>query len=217
MTGIQTITAACVRTDSFYYQIPDVVPWDKRKNIFKCTDHYPIIAHPPCAQWGRTAPLAKQDMVSKTLAVHCLAFIRKNGGVLEHPEASGFWEFAAIPVNGRRDAYGGLCVLVDQYDYGHPARKRTLLYFYGLPAGVTAMQVAYRLSQFSVRPTAPPRRVMSCVKADRELTPLPLAKALCDAVHHWGLSQLTDDGRPRRGSSQVVWDGTYIPLFGSRQ
>lgn len=207
---MQKITTACVRTDSVYYQLQCVTPWDKRRNIMKCTDHYPVIAHPPCAQWGRTAPLARQDMNSKRLAIHCLALIRKCGGVLEHPEASSFWEFAAIPTNGRRDTYGGMCVLVDQYDYGHPARKRTLLYFYGLPAGITALQVNYRLSGHSVRPTSPPRSVMGCVKADRELTPRPLAEALCDAVRHFGLSQLTDDGRPRQGVSQIVWDGTFL-------
>lgn len=210
MTGIQTITAACVRTDSAYYHIPGVVPWDKRRDFRKCQDNYPVIAHPPCAQWGRTAPLANKNMSQKSLALLCLQEVRRCGGILEHPKDSSLWEFAGIPDGGRRDQFGGLRITIDQYDYGHEARKLTTLYLVGLPA-MTAMQAAYELGRLGVGVKSPqkPKQVLCCSKAVRELTPAPLARAMCQFVRDFGLSRLEPDGSPRTRITSVVWDGVF--------
>jgi len=56
--------------------------------------------------------------------------VRKFGGVLEHP--SGSLLFGSIlPLPGSYDRFGGFSISVDQFWFGHQARKRTYLYIYG--------------------------------------------------------------------------------------
>jgi hypothetical protein len=64
--------------------------------------------------------------------VVAVAQVRCWGGVLEHPAGSLLWRHCALPRPGELpDAWGGQCVEVCQVDWGHPARKRTWLYYVG--------------------------------------------------------------------------------------
>lgn len=186
------------------------MPWDRRKNYRKCRDHYPVIAHPPCAQWGRTAPLASKNMETKSLALLCLQEVRRCGGILEHPRDSSLWGFANIPLSGARDQFGGLCITIDQFDYGHVARKMTTLYIVGLPR-MTALEAAYRLSCLGASGVSnrQPERILECSKAVRELTPARLARAMCQFVRDMGLSRLDSSGVSRSGFTSITWDGQF--------
>lgn len=92
----------------------------------------PVIAHPPCAQWGRLRYFARNDPTEKGLAVFAVNQVRRWGGVLEHPFASTLWKEQGLPEPGRRDSFGGFTLPVNQNWFGHRARKPTLLYIVGL-------------------------------------------------------------------------------------
>jgi hypothetical protein len=64
------------------------------------------------------------------LALGAVGVVRELGGVLEHPAHSRLWPAAELPAPGKpTDAFGGFTVEVEQVRWGHPARKRTWLYF----------------------------------------------------------------------------------------
>lgn len=90
----------------------------------------PVVAHPPCGPWGKMARFCdKQDPDLAPLAVD---FVRRFGGVLEHPAGSRLWERCDMPKPGELpDFAGGRTLEVCQVDWGHVARKRTWLYVVG--------------------------------------------------------------------------------------
>jgi hypothetical protein len=64
--------------------------------------------------------------------------VRQWGGVLEHPAYSAAWPAFGLPVPPARGGWqrgfcGGWAAAVEQGRYGHPARKATWLYAYGVP------------------------------------------------------------------------------------
>lgn len=70
------------------------------------------------------------DLEEKQLGLMCLQYVRRFGGVLEHPAGSAL--FAGLPGAGLRDMYGGQTFVVDQHWFGFAARKRTWLYVVGV-------------------------------------------------------------------------------------
>jgi len=91
----------------------------------------PVVAHPPCAAWGRYAHRAHDSGETGPVAV---AQVRRWGGVLEHPRASRLWPTCGLPrPGGLPDAWGGYTVEVCQRDWGHAADKPTWIYVVGLP------------------------------------------------------------------------------------
>lgn len=128
----------------------------------------PVVAHPPCRAWGKLAHFAKPRPDEAALAVWALEVVRRCGGVLEHPISSKLWAYFGLRP-GVRDSFGGLLVPIRQCDYGHRAQKITGLYMVrcdlvpriGGTASVTVEHMG---------------------KAERERTPLPLARELVRAA-----------------------------------
>ena len=103
---------------------------------------YPVVAHPPCARWGRYwgggpmlagTPRAKKLGDDGGCFAAALWAVRTFGGVLEHPEASHAWRWFGLASPRRcgqwwhADQWGWTCC-VEQGHYGHRARKATWLY-----------------------------------------------------------------------------------------
>src|SRR5574340_886870 len=84
---------------------------------------------------SRLRQFAKPRPDEKDLARFAVEQVRKCGGVLEHPEASTLWKDAGLPIVGSIDQYGGYTLQVEQFWWGHKARKRTWLYVCGVPLG----------------------------------------------------------------------------------
>jgi hypothetical protein len=141
------IAALYVERGGVYWDQPGIDPWDEKRDARLYDGPYPVIAHPPCARWGRYwggAPtqfprLKKGDDGGCFLAA--LSAVRRYGGILEHPQASHAWrEFrlAIPPRNGGWikadwvDGHQGWTCCVEQSWYGHPARKATWLYASGV-------------------------------------------------------------------------------------
>lgn len=136
------IAALYVERGGVYYGLPDVEPWCEDDDARLYMGPHPVVAHPPCARWGRYwfgGPSAKtryqlgDDGGCFAAAVNS---VRVYGGVLEHPEASHAWAAFNLERPPRTggwvpaDRHGWTCC-VEQGHYGHPARKATWLYAVG--------------------------------------------------------------------------------------
>ena len=122
------------REDSAYKKMPEFDVYDIKRDARNYTGQEPVIAHPPCRAWGRLSHMAKPRPDEKELALFSIDLVRKNGGVVEHPYGSRLWKHYGIPeFTEGTDDFGGYTVTIDQWDFGHVARKKTKLYICHLP------------------------------------------------------------------------------------
>jgi hypothetical protein len=111
----------------------DVDVWDAARDARLYTGPFPVVAHPPCAHYGKLRHLARTN--DADCAPRAVEQVRTYGGVLEHPAGSLLWEACGLPLPGcLPDAWCGYSVEVCQVDWGHVARKRTWLYLVGVPS-----------------------------------------------------------------------------------
>lgn len=118
--------------DSVYKTLDNVDVWDKERDARNWLGGTPVVAHPPCGQWGRLRQFARVDLEEKSLAVLAVLAVRQNGGVLEHPKGSLLWKHCGLPLPGERDKFGGYTFPVLQQWWGHRAEKATWLYIVGV-------------------------------------------------------------------------------------
>jgi hypothetical protein len=116
--------------NSVYKTIPGLDVWDEERDALNWPGGNPGIFHPPCRLWSRLAHMSTAPESEKELAFWSVEQVRKWGGVLEHPALSKLWDKARLPFPERRDQYG-FTILIDQFWFGHRARKPTLLYVCG--------------------------------------------------------------------------------------
>lgn len=138
------IAALYVKTDGPYFGVKRVDPWDITRDARNYDGEFSVVAHPPCGRWCK--PLAKVNQTRYGHKIgedggcfqHALETVRHMGGVLEHPANSYAWdkEFFNLRKPKRGEWMQGETLYewvteVSQSAYGHPARKRTWLLFYG--------------------------------------------------------------------------------------
>jgi len=137
------VAALYVQTGGCYFGLPDVDPWDERRDARTYAGPWPVVAHPPCERWGRYwggGPSAKVKRAKGDdggCFAAALASVRQWAGVLEHPADSSAWaHHGLMPPGGMgwsvADLRGGWTCRVEQGAYGHPARKATWLYANGV-------------------------------------------------------------------------------------
>lgn len=176
------VSALFVRKDSVYKAL-GVDCWDIDRDARNWPGGNPVIAHPPCRAWASLRGQAKPREGEKDLAIISVQWIRKWGGVLEHPRTSKLWMEASLPAPGRYDEFGGYTLLVNQSWWGHKAEKKTFLYIVGcrqkdlppIPIRFDAIQytVASKIKKKSGR-----RTKKEITKKEREETPIAFAKFL---------------------------------------
>lgn len=138
-----TVAALFVETNGVYYGLSDVDPWDIKRDARRYAGPHPVVAHPPCSRWCRLAGLVEARWSHKRgddggCFASALANVRRVGGVLEHPAYSDAWAAFGIntpPTGGgwvNADMLGGWTCYVEQGRYGHPAKKATWLYAFGV-------------------------------------------------------------------------------------
>lgn len=135
------VAALYVEKGGCYYGLPDVDPWDIERDARKYAGPLPVVAHPPCARWCRLAGFVEKVYGYKkgddggcfAAAVNA---VRAFGGVLEHPAYSDAFAAHGIskPARGgwQRSLDGGWVCHVEQWHYGHRAKKATWLYAHGV-------------------------------------------------------------------------------------
>lgn len=135
------IAALYVIRNGSYADLDGVDLWDIERDARHYTGPYAVVAHPPCARWGRYwsgGPSSKQHLKlgdDGGCFAAALRAVNLYGGILEHPEGSHAWRayhIATPPRQGGWIAAGlyhpGYTCCVEQGNYGHPARKATWLY-----------------------------------------------------------------------------------------
>src|SRR4051794_38687292 len=136
-----TVAALFVDPAGVYYGLPDVDPWDEKRDARLYAGPWPVVAHPPCARWCMLAPL-NESMYGYKIGddagafAAALAAVRRFGGVLEHPAHSLAWPAFQLPSPIRHGWQTSLddpgwSTEVSQVAYGHPCRKRAWLYSVG--------------------------------------------------------------------------------------
>ena len=136
------IAALFVEKGGAYYGLPDVDPWGLERDARLYAGPWPVVAHPPCSRWCRLAGLVEARWGHKRgedggCFAAALASVRRWGGVLEHPAFSDAWWTFALPRPPSSGGWvrgidGGWSCHVEQGRYGHPAKKATWLYTYGV-------------------------------------------------------------------------------------
>ncbi len=138
------IAALFVETAGVYFGLPNVDPWDERRDARSYAGPLHVVAHPPCERWGRFAegtPTKRGYTLGDDGGCFASALISiyRYGGVLEHPAGSKAWATfrLQIPPSGggwQADYEAGhfrwVCQ-VEQGHYGHVARKSTWLLYVG--------------------------------------------------------------------------------------
>lgn len=211
---VRTVAALFVATDGCYFGLPDVDPWDVRRDARLYAGPHPVVAHPPCERWGRYwggGPMLHGTPRQKTLGddggcfASALASVRTWGGVLEHPEASQ--AFAAHGLlrpawregwTAAGDGLGWVCC-VAQGCYGHRARKLTWLYAVtgelpSLDWSIPKMQIKLEDGFHSKEERARLRKTGICQRLShrqREATPLPFRDMLLDLARRAHVSGRT--------------------------
>lgn len=127
-----TYVALFVRDDSAYKNREGWDAYDAARDALSYSDLFPVVCHPPCRAWGRLSHMAHNVREGEAdLALWSIDKIRQNGGILEHPAGSRLFG-KYVPDVGETDKYGGFTILIDQYDFGHVAHKKTKLYICGI-------------------------------------------------------------------------------------
>ncbi len=138
-----TVAALFVETNGSYYGIEGVDPWDINRDARLYGGPHPVVAHPPCSRWSRLAGFCEARYGLKRghdegCFAAALGAVRRFGGVIEHPAFSKAWDHFDLPkpptkTEGWTLAFdGGASCYVEQSRYGHPAKKATWLYAYGV-------------------------------------------------------------------------------------
>lgn len=144
------IAALFVAKGGVYFGLPDVEPWDESRDARTYAGPWSVVAHPPCSRWCRLAGLVEKRWGYKKgddggAFASALASVRRFGGVLEHPAWSDAFMAHGLgtPRGGgwQRTLCGGAVTHIEQWHYGHRAKKATWLYAFGceLPALIWGM------------------------------------------------------------------------------
>ena len=137
------IAALFVESDGVYFGLDGVDPWDKARDARLYAGPHPVVAHPPCQLWVNFAALNFKRYGGEHnrpgndggCFASALNSVSLYGGVLEHPASSSAWTAHGLKrplcLGWNWDGFGGWTCEIWQSAYGHPARKRTWLYFRG--------------------------------------------------------------------------------------
>jgi hypothetical protein len=210
VTELARVAALFVEAGGHYFEMPDVDPWDVERDASRYAGPLPVVAHPPCAAWGRLRHLCTTQEHTAPLAPKAVAMVRTWGGVLEHPAHSTLFDDPdlRLPHPGEfLDSWGGFTIEINQCAWGHVAKKPTWLYVVGVHRGSvhprTGGTPTHCVGGGKWRGTPGGPRLLVCSKRQRRITPPDLARWLVDlaarcSVEHGRMAMDTDKARANR-------------------
>lgn len=137
-----TIAVLYTMKNSVYDTIPGIETWGIERDARTYKGPYPVVAHPPCARWGRywsggpSTPYRRLKGDDDGCFAAALWAVRTFGGILEHPADSWAYKWFGLATPPRSggwisaDRFGYTCC-IEQLRYGHRAQKATWLYAVG--------------------------------------------------------------------------------------
>ena len=140
---MKDVAALFVAKDGCYFGIDNVDAWDVSRDAMNYTGNLPVVCHPPCQLWGRFAAINYKRWGGEHnkpgndggCFAFALAAVVRCGGVLEHPADTYAWKTYGLPkpvgFGWQKCKTGGWVCEVWQSAYGHKARKRTWLFYFG--------------------------------------------------------------------------------------
>lgn len=191
---MKNVAVLFVAPRSYYRGLARAECYGVERDALTFPGHRPVVAHPPCAQWGRLRHFANEDADQKALALFAVEQVRRWGGVLEHPAGSLLWREMGLPspIDAARgtissaqpiefDRWGGWSLNIQQLWWGHRAQKQTWLYIVGCgPSGIPEIPVWVGEATHSVSGSNGPLRLIPMPKEERHLTPPAFALWLCE-------------------------------------
>lgn len=177
-----SVAVLFARSDSVYKSLPGCDVYDIDRDAMSFSGGLPVVAHPPCRSWAKLRKFSKPRPCEKLLSISAIRMVRQFGGVLEHPAGSLLWKYAGLPAPGKRDAFGGFSIGVNQLWFGHKAEKSTLLYVCGCnPSDLPEMP--FHLGYPSHVVQSKKSSLPHISKSEREHTPLAFAQWLVDLAN----------------------------------
>ena len=196
-----------------YSGLDHVDLWPEKRDARRYDGPNPVIAHPPCARWGRYwfgGPMAKIKLKlgdDGGCFQAALAAVRKYGGVLEHPEGSHAWKKYGLNRPSQHGGwipadwifgFAGWTCCVEQVHYGHRSRKKTWLYAmrtdlpnlkWGKSAAKVKLEDGFHSAEARRQAKKSPfyKPVERLSHRERALTPIPFRNLLIEmalSVHH---------------------------------
>ena len=127
------VSALCVARRSIYHQIEGVECYDMARDVRTFTGGTPVLCHPPCRSWSAyCAHQAKPMPGEKELGLLCVEWLRKCGGILEHPAHSRLFDACNLPKPGWASRGDLWSAEVLQAWWGDTRTKTTWLCFSGI-------------------------------------------------------------------------------------
>jgi hypothetical protein len=166
---------------SIYKTIAECDVYDIDRDARSFQGGLPVVAHPPCAHYCRLRHFAHDTPENDPeLAVWAVEQVERCGGILEHPKDSQLWARCNLPLPMERNSRPGYTLQIDQWWFGHPAKKATWLYVCGIDLD-TLPEMPYKIGYPAFH--WPNRgRVKELRKTQRSATPLDFALWLVAAA-----------------------------------
>lgn len=137
------VAALFVDPSGSYSGVDGVDLWGEERDARLYPGPWPVVAHPPCQLWTRLTHVNFKRYGGEHnrpgndggCFAAALSAVRQWGGVLEHPAFTDAWKSYGLPRPGLGWSKHGEVYVCEvwQSAYGHLARKRTWLYYRGLP------------------------------------------------------------------------------------
>lgn len=142
---VRPVAVLCCKSTSDYKKMEGVECYDIGRDVRTFQGGMSVVAHPPCRSWSAfCAHQAKPEPGEKELGPLCVEWLRKCGGVLEHPAHSRLWKACGLPKPN--ETAGDLWTIgVWQSWWGYPLTiKRTWLCFCGVSKNALRLPLRLR-------------------------------------------------------------------------
>lgn len=127
------VAVLCVAPKSIYRSLHGVECYDRNNDVRTFAGGMPVVAHPPCRTWSAyCAHQAKPLPGEKDLGPLCVEWLKKCGGVLEHPAHSRLFRHCGLPLPGWTSRSDLWSAEVLQAWWGDTRTKTTWLCFCGI-------------------------------------------------------------------------------------